>query len=170
MNAAHCATLTANCRLLFTDTQLCNDGTIALDINFRQIVQQISSLSDHFQKAAAGVMILLVLPKMLGEIVDPLGQNGNLDLRGPGIPLMAGMLLNQICLFLSCHTSSPFCGKPHVYSPYPQQGFGDSPGWTFSRNAALIRALGGSRRLLSHLLEPELYPTTAGMAISHILA
>ena len=38
-------------------------------------------MSDHFQKAAATVMILLVRLQMLGKIVDALGKNSNLNLR-----------------------------------------------------------------------------------------
>src|SRR5665647_2725813 len=34
---------------------------------------------NHLQQPAAAVMVLLVRPKVLGEVVDALGEEGNLD-------------------------------------------------------------------------------------------
>ena len=38
---------------LLTDTQLGDQGTIALDVLLCQIVQQLTALTDHLQQAAA---------------------------------------------------------------------------------------------------------------------
>ena len=39
---------------LLTQTQLCNDCTIAVDVLLGKIVKQASALTDHHQKTAAG--------------------------------------------------------------------------------------------------------------------
>ena len=43
-------------------------------------------MTDHLQQAAAGVVILLMGLQMFGQIVDPLGENRDLYLRGTMSP------------------------------------------------------------------------------------
>ena len=38
-------------------------------------------MADHFQQAAAGVMILFMDFQVFGQLIDTSGQNGNLNLR-----------------------------------------------------------------------------------------
>ena len=40
---------------LFTDAELGNDRTIALDVHTHEVVEQVSYLANHLQQAAAGV-------------------------------------------------------------------------------------------------------------------
>ena len=47
-------------QILLADAQLGNDGTIAVDVLLCQIVQQAAALADHHQKAAAGMVVVLV--------------------------------------------------------------------------------------------------------------
>ena len=39
--------------LLLTDAQLGNDGAVALDVDFGQVVEKVSPLADHLQQATA---------------------------------------------------------------------------------------------------------------------
>ena len=65
-------------------------------------------MTNHLQKAATGMMILLVLLQMLGEINDASGQNCNLNLRGTSVTLMNCVLLNDFLLcFLWRHAKIP---------------------------------------------------------------
>ena len=73
---------------LLTQTQLSNDRTVAVDVLLGQIVKQASALTDHHQKAAAGVVVVLVNTQVLGQLVDSGGQNSDLDLGRTGV---AGM-------------------------------------------------------------------------------
>ena len=41
-------------------------------------------MADHLQKAAAGMMVLLVHLQVFSQIVDSLGENGDLDLGRTG--------------------------------------------------------------------------------------
>ena len=48
-------------------------------------------------------MILLVGTEVLGEVVDSLGENGDLNFRGTRVALMACILLDDLCLFALQH-------------------------------------------------------------------
>ena len=65
---------------LLTQAELCNDCTIAVDVLLGEVVEKASALADHHQKAAAGMVVLLVLTQVLGQLVDSGGQDSDLDL------------------------------------------------------------------------------------------
>ena len=50
-----------------------------------QVVQQPPAAADQHQQATAGMEILRVGLQMLGQVADPLGQQGDLDLRAAGV-------------------------------------------------------------------------------------
>ena len=60
---------------LFTDAQLGNDRTIALNVLLGQIVQHLAALTDHFQQAAAAVVVVDVDLQVLGELLNPGGED-----------------------------------------------------------------------------------------------
>ena len=94
--------------VLLAQTQLGNDGAVTLDILLLEIVEKVSSLTDHLQQTAAGVMILLVDLHMLGQIVDPLGQDCDLYLGGTGIGVVGTVGGDdRLLLFLEHHSFSP---------------------------------------------------------------
>ena len=80
---------------------------VPLDILARQVCQQATPLADEFEKSAARVEIMLVCPQMIGQPVDPLGEERNLNLRRTSIFGMRAKLGND-GLFL-------FCQKRHTY-------------------------------------------------------
>jgi hypothetical protein len=86
--------------VLLSEVQCLNQIAIALDIVVTEIVEQPSSLPDEHEKPAPGVMVLLVNLEMLGEVVDPLGEYGYLDIGRPGILLMPLKLFDDLLLFL----------------------------------------------------------------------
>ena len=63
---------------------LCN-RLVAGQVGLMEIVQQTAALSYHLEQAAARTMVLDVLLQMLGQMVDPLGQERHLHIRGPGV-------------------------------------------------------------------------------------
>ena len=124
-------------RKLLTKTQLGDNGTIALDIRLLQIRQQVLSLTDHLQQAAAGVMILLMGAQMLGQVADALGQNRNLHLGRTGVALMNGILFdNRIFLFFQ-HENSTFS----KICPRSQKRDGEAP---LAKGKPLIRERGSN--------------------------
>src|SRR5437764_12687360 len=80
------------------EAELLDEGAIALDVFALQVVQEPPAAADELQQAAARVVIVLVRPQMLGELVDPLRQHRDLDLRRPGIRLVLAELLTVLQL------------------------------------------------------------------------
>jgi hypothetical protein len=66
---------------LFSDAEFADNGFIFIDIFSFQIIEQTPSLTNQFQEALTGMMILAVGFKMLGQILDPIRKKGNLNFR-----------------------------------------------------------------------------------------
>ena len=98
---------------LLTDTQLGDQGTIALDVLLHEIIEQAAALTDHLVQAAAGVVVLRVLLEVLGELSDTLGEDSDLDLGGPGVGLVGTVGLDDGGLLIfqhhSCVSTFLFC-------------------------------------------------------------
>ena len=92
-------------KILLTDAQLGDDGAVALDVVLRHIVQQTAALADHLEQAHTAVVVLLVHLQVLGELIDALGEDGDLDLGGAGVALMGLVGLDDVgLLFLGDHS------------------------------------------------------------------
>src|SRR4029077_15260635 len=65
-----------------------------------QIFEQAPALADHHQQAAAGMEILAVGGEMLGEILDPLGEDRDLYFRRPGVALFGRIVFDERSLAL----------------------------------------------------------------------
>ena len=83
------------CFLLLTNTQLGDEGTIALDVLLGQIVQEAAALTDHLIEAPAAVVVVDMDLQVLGELVDPLGEDSDLDLGGTGVALVGTVGLDD---------------------------------------------------------------------------
>jgi hypothetical protein len=83
--------------VLVTEPQFLNKATIRLNVDAPQIAQKAAPLAYHFQEAAAAVVVLTVDAKVVREIVDTLGQHGDLNLGGAGVTLVLTVLLNRAC-------------------------------------------------------------------------
>ncbi len=105
---------TAPISCLFAQTQFRYNSAVPLNIHLGKVIQKIPSLAYHLQQAPAGVMVLLVGAQMLGQVVDPLGQYGDLYLGRTGVSLVTGILLNNLGLFSFCHNFYTF---PAALSP-----------------------------------------------------
>jgi hypothetical protein len=86
---------------LFPDSQLLDQGAVTLHIYFLQVVQEVPPLTYEFQETPAGMVILHVGLEMLREVIDPLAQDGDLDLGRPGVRGMSLVPLDEDLL--------PFC-------------------------------------------------------------
>ena len=60
-------------------------------------------MTDHLQKTAAAVVVLLIGLQMLGQAVDAVGQNSDLYLGRTGVTLVDGILGDDGLLFLVGH-------------------------------------------------------------------
>ena len=94
---------------LLTDTESFDNRTVSFDVVFKKIVKELSSLTDHLLHTSAGVVVLGVLFKVLGELSDSLGENSDLNLGRTGVALVNSIFLNEVLLYvLVKHDLSPF--------------------------------------------------------------
>lgn len=107
--------------VLLTNAEFCDNVTVSHDVAFLNISQKVSSVTDHFEQAASRMMILLVNFQMLGELVDPVSQNSDLNLRRTCVAFVSRILLNDLILLFFCHFHFPPsiiiyavdpCGRP----------------------------------------------------------
>src|SRR5258708_2402357 len=80
---------------LIPQPEVLDDLTVAVDVRPLHVVQQTAAVPDHLQQPAAAMMVFLVSPEVLGEVVDPLGEQGDLDSRGAGVRLVLLVLLER---------------------------------------------------------------------------
>src|SRR5512145_1457910 len=92
------------------DSEFLDDSAISLRVLVAQILQQAPSLADQHEQPPPRVMVLRVLLEVLREAVDALGEERDLDLRGPGITVVDAELLDQAALLLDRqrHGRPPF--------------------------------------------------------------
>lgn len=94
---------------LLTDAATFDDRTVALDVVLEEVVEELSSLTDHLLHTSAGVVVLGVLLKVLGELADSLGEDGDLYLGRTGVAFVGSKFLNDVLLVFLCdHDVSPF--------------------------------------------------------------
>ena len=78
---------------LVAETQLLDERPVGRQIAALQVRQQAPPRADHLEQSPATVMVLGVRPEVIGERVDPLGEQGHLDPGGPGVRLVEAMRL-----------------------------------------------------------------------------
>ena len=66
---------------LLSQTKFLDQFTVALDVDLLQIGKKSSSVSDHDEQSASGVMVLLMALKVFIELVDALCEEGDLYFR-----------------------------------------------------------------------------------------
>ena len=95
-------------QVLLSQSELADDSTVTLDVYLLQVVEQVSSVTDHFLKTTAAVEVFLVCLEVGGQVVDAVGQNCDLNLGRTGVSLVSCVLLDESELFVFLHGISPF--------------------------------------------------------------
>ena len=93
---------------LLSDAELFDDCAVTLNIHLHQVVQKVSSVTNHLEKTATAVVILVVHLEMLCEVVDAVCEKRDLNLRRSCVTLV-GLVLVDNCLL---------CVLKHVFSPF----------------------------------------------------
>ena len=83
---------------LLSEFERSNDRSVTLDVFGFEVVQKTAALTDHLQKTAAGVVIVLVHFEVFVEVVDALGEECDLDLGRTRVTLVCGKFRNDLCL------------------------------------------------------------------------
>jgi hypothetical protein len=79
-----------------TEAQIRDDLPISFKVRTPQILQEATTLTDHFEKPAPTVVILLVLIEMAPKVVDSGGQEGDLDRSAAPILVVQLELLDDV--------------------------------------------------------------------------
>src|SRR6185436_2047851 len=80
-------------RELVSETELLDQRAIGRQVAALQIGQQPPPGANHLEQASAAVMIFGMGPEVIGEGIDSLGQQGDLDPGRPGVVLTLPMRL-----------------------------------------------------------------------------
>ena len=95
-------------RDLSSEAELLYDSAVTLDIVVLKIAEKIAAVADHLVKTAAAVVVLLVDLKVLGEGVDAMCEDRDLNLGRTCVALVCLVSLDDSLLFcLSDHFVSP---------------------------------------------------------------
>jgi len=79
-----------------TQAQSCDQGSVPLHVLFLEIPKQTPTLPNHHQQTPPTVMILLVDLQVLGQVVDALRQQCNLNLGGTRVRGMRAVFIYNI--------------------------------------------------------------------------
>ena len=59
---------------LSTQTETLDEGTVTVNVNALEVVKQTTTVTDHQLHTTTGVVIMLVLLQVLGQVGNTLGQ------------------------------------------------------------------------------------------------
>ena len=90
-------------QLLLSQTELFNDSSVSFDIYLLEVVEKVSSVTDHLEEAATAVVVLVVVLKVLSEVRDSVSKNCDLNLGRACVAFVDGVLFNNCLLFCCCH-------------------------------------------------------------------
>lgn len=84
---------------LLSETELLNNGTVAVNVLLLEIIQKITTLTYHLKKTAARVVVVVVELQVLGEVGNSLGENGDLYLGRACVTLVCCVSLDDFGLY-----------------------------------------------------------------------
>ena len=99
-----------------TEAEFADQGAVTIDVGALEVAEKTAALADHHEEAAAGVVILAVLAKVTGEVVDARGQQGDLNLGRARVAILVAVLADDLGFV--------FLGQSHVYSLCRGRGIG----------------------------------------------
>lgn len=81
---------------LLSKVESCYEVSVLLDVFGFEIVEKTFSATDHLQKPAAGMVIMLIGSKMFVKMVDAFGQKRNLNLYGTGVAFVRCVICDDL--------------------------------------------------------------------------
>jgi len=83
---------------LLADAEPGDDALVTFKVLALQVVQQTASFADHLDESEARVIVLGVRPEVVGQLLDALGEDGDLDLRGACVRIVGPIIVDEACL------------------------------------------------------------------------
>ncbi len=65
---------------LASDAEALDERTVTADVDTGKVAEQTTTTTDEQQKSTTRVVVVLVLLEVLGQVLDALGEHGNLNL------------------------------------------------------------------------------------------
>ena len=93
--------MSASSIILLFEIQFFDDCRVALGEVFFEVIDMGLAVSNHAEQTTAGVVVLFVFFEMERQLVDALGQNGDLDLRRASVLGMNTSIFDYFD-FLAC--------------------------------------------------------------------
>src|ERR1044071_1149444 len=81
--------------LLLAEAELRDEAGVAALVLATEIVEERAALVDQHQKAATAMVVLRMALEVLGQVVDALREDRDLDFRRTGVARTTGMFLDQ---------------------------------------------------------------------------
>ena len=88
--------------LLLTKVQSLNDSTVTLDINLLQVLEQLTTLTDHLQHSTLSAEVVTVVLEVLCKVADTVREQRDLALWRTCIGVRLAVLTEKLLLFLCC--------------------------------------------------------------------
>jgi hypothetical protein len=86
------------------EPELGDDRPVAFDVGALQVVQQPATLPDQLQQAAPRIVVMGVRLEMVGEVIDPFAEDGDLDFGRPGVLLIEAVGLDDARFDICCQS------------------------------------------------------------------
>ena len=92
---------------LVAEPKILNELPISFDVGTPEVGQEPAPLSNHFQQSTAAMVVLGVRAEVIGQVIDPLGEQRNLHARRTGVGVALSVLGDRRCFFKSHVVYSP---------------------------------------------------------------
>ena len=86
---------------LVPEPQFLDDLPVSVDIRSLQVVQETATTSDHLEESTTTMVVLLVGAEVVRQIVDPLGEQGDLNAGRATVGLVRPIFLDGRAFFES---------------------------------------------------------------------
>jgi hypothetical protein len=86
---------------LVPEAQFLDDLPVSVDIRTLQVVQETATTSDHLEESTTTVVVLLVEAEVIRQIVDLLGEQGDLNAGRASVGLVCPIFLDSRTFFES---------------------------------------------------------------------
>ena len=85
-------------RCLLTEAESLDKCTIAIDVLVVEILQELAATTYHLGQGTSGTEVFVVLLQVLGEVLNTIGEEGNLALNGTGVLGVLAVLAEDLSL------------------------------------------------------------------------
>ena len=119
---------------LVAQSQVFDQLPVPLQVGALQILQKAPTPPDHFEQSLSAVMVVLVLIEVCPQMVDPRGEEGDLDGGASTIRVVELVLLDDL-FFVDAHVSFRASTRDVRYKGSP--GLGARVGFRFGQRSPI---------------------------------